>query len=544
MAAKEVKFSADAREKMLRGVDILANAVKVTLGPKGRNVVLEKSFGAPRITKDGVTVAKEIELDDKFENMGAQMVREVASKTSDQVGDGTTTATVLAQAIVKEGAKAVAAGMNPMDLKRGIDRAVQVLIEELEKNSKKITSNDEVAQVATISANGDAEIGRFLADAMKKVGNDGVITVEEAKSLQTELEVVEGMQFDRGYISPYFVTNAEKMRGELEDPYILIHEKKLSGLQPLLPLLEAVVQSGKPLLIIAEDVEGEALATLVVNKLRGGLKVAAVKAPGFGDRRKAMLQDIAILTGGNMISEDLGIKLENVTIAMLGRAKNVTIDKENTTIVNGGGKKADIQARITQIKAEIEETTSDYDREKLQERLAKLAGGVAVIRVGGATEVEVKERKDRVDDALNATRAAVEEGILPGGGVPLLRAIKTLDKTKAENNDERHGIEIVKKALSWPARQIALNAGDDGSLVVGRILDKDTYAYGYDAQTGEYGNLVSKGIIDPTKVVRAALQDAASVAGLLVTTEAMVAELPKKKAPPAAPGAGMGEMDY
>jgi chaperonin GroEL len=546
MAAKEVKFSADARDKMLRGVDILANAVKVTLGPKGRNVVLEKSFGAPRITKDGVTVAKEIELDDKFENMGAQMVREVASKTSDQVGDGTTTATVLAQAIVKEGAKAVAAGMNPMDLKRGIDRAVQVLTEELEKNSKKITSNDEVAQVATISANGDAEIGRFLADAMKKVGNDGVITVEEAKSLQTELEVVEGMQFDRGYISPYFVTNAEKMRGELEDPYILIHEKKLSGLQPLLPLLEAVVQSAKPLLIIAEDVEGEALATLVVNKLRGGLKVAAVKAPGFGDRRKAMLQDIAILTGGNMISEDLGIKLENVTIAMLGRAKHVTIDKENTTIVNGGGKKVDIQARISQIKAEIEETTSDYDREKLQERLAKLAGGVAVIRVGGATEVEVKERKDRVDDALNATRAAVEEGILPGGGVPLLRAIKALEKAKAENQDERHGIEIVKKALSWPARQIAINAGDDGSLVVGKILEKDSYAYGYDAQTGEYGNLVSKGIIDPTKVVRAALQDAASVAGLLVTTEAMVAELPKKKAPPVHPGAGpgMGDMDY
>jgi chaperonin GroEL len=546
MAAKEVKFSADARDKMLRGVDILANAVKVTLGPKGRNVVLEKSFGAPRITKDGVTVAKEIELDDKFENMGAQMLREVASKTSDQVGDGTTTATVLAQAIVKEGAKAVAAGMNPMDLKRGIDRAVQVLTEELEKNSKKITSNDEVAQVATISANGDAEIGRFLADAMKKVGNDGVITVEEAKSLQTELEVVEGMQFDRGYISPYFVTNAEKMRGELEDPYILIHEKKLSGLQPLLPLLEAVVQSGKPLLIIAEDVEGEALATLVVNKLRGGLKVAAVKAPGFGDRRKAMLQDIAILTGGNMISEDLGIKLENVTIDMLGRTKHVTIDKENTTIVNGAGKKADIQARIGQIKAEIEETTSDYDREKLQERLAKLAGGVAVIRVGGATEVEVKERKDRVDDALNATRAAVEEGILPGGGVPLLRAIKVLEKAKAENQDERHGIEIVKKALSWPARQIAINAGDDGSLVVGKILEKDSYAYGYDAQTGEYGNLVSKGIIDPTKVVRAALQDAASVAGLLVTTEAMVAELPKKKALPAHPGAGpgMGDMDY
>jgi chaperonin GroEL len=546
MAAKEVKFSADARDKMLRGVDILANAVKVTLGPKGRNVVLEKSFGAPRVTKDGVTVAKEIELDDKFENMGAQMVREVASKTSDQVGDGTTTATVLAQAIVKEGAKAVAAGMNPMDLKRGIDRAVQMLTEELEKNSKKITSNDEVAQVATISANGDAEIGRFLADAMKKVGNDGVITVEEAKSLQTELEVVEGMQFDRGYISPYFVTNAEKMRGELEDPYILIHEKKLSGLQPLLPLLEAVVQSGKPLLIIAEDVEGEALATLVVNKLRGGLKVAAVKAPGFGDRRKAMLQDIAILTGGNMISEDLGIKLENVTIAMLGRAKHVTIDKENTTIVNGGGKKADIQARIGQIKAEIEDTTSDYDREKLQERLAKLAGGVAVIRVGGATEVEVKERKDRVDDALNATRAAVEEGILPGGGVPLLRAIKALEKAKVENDDERHGIEIVKKALSWPARQIAINAGDDGSLVVGKILEKDSYTYGYDAQTGEYGNLVSKGIIDPTKVVRAALQDAASVAGLLVTTEAMVAELPKKKQAPAHPGAGpgMGDMDY
>jgi chaperonin GroEL len=545
MAAKEVKFSADARDKMLRGVDILANAVKVTLGPKGRNVVLEKSFGAPRVTKDGVTVAKEIELDDKFENMGAQMVREVASKTSDQVGDGTTTATVLAQAIVKEGAKAVAAGMNPMDLKRGIDRAVQVLIEELAKNSKKITSNDEVAQVATISANGDAEIGRFLADAMKKVGNDGVITVEEAKSLQTELEVVEGMQFDRGYISPYFVTNAEKMRGELEEPHILIHEKKLSGLQPLLPLLEAVVQSGKPLLIIAEDVEGEALATLVVNKLRGGLKVAAVKAPGFGDRRKAMLQDIAVLTGGNMISEDLGIKLENVTVNMLGRAKNVTIDKENTTIVNGAGKKVDIQARIAQIKNEIEETTSDYDREKLQERLAKLAGGVAVIRVGGATEVEVKERKDRVDDALNATRAAVEEGILPGGGVPLLRAMKALDKTKVENDDERHGVEIVKKALSWPARQIAINAGDDGSLVVGKILEKDSYAYGYDAQTGEYGNLVSKGIIDPTKVVRAALQDAASVAGLLVTTEAMVAELPKKKAPthPGA-GPGMGDMDY
>jgi chaperonin GroEL len=544
MSAKEVKFSVDAREKMLRGVDILANTVKVTLGPKGRNVVIEKSFGAPRITKDGVTVAKEVELEDKFENMGALMVREVASKTSDRVGDGTTTATVLAQAIVKDGAKAVAAGMNPMDLKRGIDRAIAVLVEDIEKNSKRITSNDEVAQVATISANGDAEIGRFLADAMKKVGNEGVITVEEAKSLQTELEVVEGMQFDRGYISPYFVTNADKMRVELEDPYILIYEKKLSGLQPLLPLLESVMQSGKPLLIIAEDVEGEALATLVVNRLRGGLKVAAVKAPGFGDRRKAMLQDIAILTGGNMIAEDLGIKLENVTINMLGRAKNVKIEKENTTIVNGAGGKADIQARIAQIKTEIEETTSDYDREKLQERLAKLAGGVAVIRVGGATEVEVKERKDRVDDALHATRAAVEEGILPGGGVALLRAIKALDKVKAENDDERYGVEIVKKALSWPARQIAINAGEDGSLVVGKIMEKDTYTFGFDAQTGEFDNLISKGIIDPTKVVRTALQDAASVAGLLVTTEAMVAELPKKKSPPSAAGMGAGDLDY
>jgi chaperonin GroEL len=542
MAAKEVKFSVDAREKMLRGVDILANTVKVTLGPKGRNVVIEKSFGAPRITKDGVTVAKEIELDDKFENMGAQMVREVASKTSDRVGDGTTTATVLAQAIVKEGAKAVAAGVNPMDLKRGIDRAIETLIGDIEQNSKKITSNDEIAQVATISANGDAEIGRFLADAMKKVGNDGVITVEEAKSLQTELEVVEGMQFDRGYLSPYFVNNAEKMRVELEDPYILIHEKKLSGLQPLLPLLESIVQSSKPLLIIAEDVEGEALATLVVNRLRGGLKVAAVKAPGFGDRRKAMLQDIAILTGGTMISEELGIKLESVTTNMLGHAKRVKIEKENTTIVNGGGKKADIEARIAQLKAEIEETTSDYDREKLQERLAKLAGGVAVIRVGGATEVEVKERKDRVDDALHATRAAVEEGILPGGGVPLLRAVKALDRLKAANEDERYGVEIV--ALSWPTRQIAINAGEDGSLVVGKILDKDTYAFGFDAQTGEFCNLISKGIIDPAKVVRAALEDAASVAGLLVTTEAMVAELPKKKAPSTAPGAGMADMDY
>src|SRR6266542_3029822 len=543
MAAKEVKFSVDARDKMMRGVDILTHAVRVTLGPKGRNVVIEKSFGAPRITKDGVTVAKEIELDDKFENMGAQMVREVASKTSDRVGDGTTTATVLAQAIVKEGAKAVAAGVNPMNLKRGIDRAIEALIGDIEQNSKKITSNDEIAQVATISANGDAEIGRFLADAMKKAGNDGVITVEEAKSLQTELEVVEGMQFDRGYISPYFVTNAEKMRVELEDPYILIHEKKLSGLQPLLPLLESVVQAGKPLLIIAEDIEGEALATLVVNKLRGGLKVAAVKAPGFGDRRKAMLEDIAILTGGTMVSADLGIKLENVTINMLGRAKKVTVEKENTTIVSGAGKKTDIQARIAQIKAQIEETTSDYDREKLQERLAKLAGGVAVIRVGGATEVEVKERKDRVDDAMHATRAAVEEGILPGGGVALLRASEALKKVKPENDDQKTGIDIVRKALSTPARQIAVNAGEDGSLVVGKISEKDTYAYGYDAQEGQYGDLVSKGIIDPTKVVRTALQDAASIAGLLITTEAMVAEKPKKETPmPAMPPGG--GMDY
>jgi chaperonin GroEL len=540
MAAKEVRFSVEARDKMLRGVDILANAVRVTLGPKGRNVVLDKSFGAPRITKDGVTVAKEIELEDKFENMGAQMVREVASKTSDIAGDGTTTATVLAAAIVKEGSKAVAAGMNPMDLKRGIDLAVESVVDELRKNSKKITSNDEIAQVGTISANGDQEIGRFLADAMKRVGNEGVITVEEAKSLETELDVVEGMQFDRGYISPYFITNADKMRVEMEDPYILINEKKLSALNELLPLLEAVVQTGKPLLIVAEDVEGEALATLVVNKLRGGLKVAAVKAPGFGDRRKAMLQDIAILTGGQAISEDLGIKLENVTLQMLGRAKKVTIDKENTTIVNGAGKKVDIEARIAQIKAQIEETTSDYDREKLQERLAKLAGGVAVIRVGGATEVEVKERKDRVDDAMHATRAAVEEGILPGGGVPLLRAVAALKKIKTENDDQRHGIEIVRKALSAPARQIAVNAGDDGSVVVGKILDKEQYAFGYDAQSGDYADLVKKGIIDPTKVVRTALQDAASVAGLLITTEAMVAELPKKKEAPAMPpGGGM-----
>jgi chaperonin GroEL len=546
MAAKDVKFSVEARDKMLRGVEILNNAVKVTLGPKGRNVVLDKSFGAPRITKDGVTVAKEIELEDKFENMGAQMVREVASKTSDIAGDGTTTATVLAAWIVKEGSKSVAAGMNPMDLKRGIDLAVEAIVEDLKKNSKKVTSNDEIAQVGTISANGDAEIGRFLAEAMKKVGNEGVITVEEAKSLETELDVVEGMQFDRGYISPYFITNADKMRVEMEDPYILINEKKLSGLQELLPLLESVVQTGKPLLIIAEDVEGEALATLVVNKLRGGLKVAAVKAPGFGDRRKAMLQDIAVLTGGQAISEDLGIKLENVTLNMLGRAKKVTIDKENTTIVGGAGKKADIEGRIAQIKAQIEETTSDYDREKLQERLAKLAGGVAVIRVGGATEVEVKERKDRVDDAMHATRAAVEEGILPGGGVALLRATEVLKKVRTHNDDQRTGVDIVRKAISWPARQIAINAGEDGSVIVGKILEKDQYAFGFDAQSGEYGNLVSKGIIDPTKVVRTALQDAASVAGLLITTEAMVAEVPKKQPPPMPPGGGggMGGMDF
>ena len=546
MSAKEVKFSVDARDRMLHGIDTLTHAVRVTLGPKGRNVLLDKSFGAPRMTKDGVTVAKEIELEDKFENMGAQMVREVASKTSDQAGDGTTTATVLAHAIVREGAKAVAAGMNPMDLKRGVDLAVGTIVADLHKNSKNVTSNEEIAQVGTISANGDAEIGRFIADAMKKVGNEGVITVEEAKSLETELEVVEGMQFDRGYISPYFVTNADKMRVEMEDPYILIYEKKLSGLQELLPLLEAVVQASKPLLIIAEDIEGEALATLVVNKLRGGLKVAGVKAPGFGDRRKAMLEDIAILTGGTMVSADLGIKLENVTINMLGRAKKVMIDKENTTIVGGAGKKADIQGRITQIKAQIEETTSDYDREKLQERLAKLAGGVAVLRVGGATEIEVKERKDRVDDAMHATRAAVEEGVLPGGGVALLRAIKALEKLKVHNDDQRTGIEIVKKAISWPARQIAINAGEDGSIVVGKILEKDTYAFGYDAQTGEYGNLVSKGIIDPTKVVRTALQDAASIAGLLITTEAMVAELPKKQSPamPGGAGGGMGGMDF
>jgi chaperonin GroEL len=544
MAAKEVRFSVDARDKMLRGVDILANAVKVTLGPKGRNVVLDKSFGAPRITKDGVTVAKEIELEDKFENMGAQMVREVASKTSDIAGDGTTTATVLAAAIVKEGSKAVAAGMNPMDLKRGIDLAVETVVEELKKNSKKVTSNAEIAQVGTISANGDKEIGDYLAKAMEKVGNEGVITVEEAKSLETELDVVEGMQFDRGYISPYFITNADKMRVEMEDPYILINEKKLSALNELLPLLEAVVQTGKPLLIVAEDVEGEALATLVVNKLRGGLKVAAVKAPGFGDRRKAMLQDIAVLTGGQAISEDLGIKLENVTLAMLGKAKKVMIDKENTTIVNGGGKKKDIEDRISQIKAQIEETTSDYDREKLQERLAKLAGGVAVIRVGGATEIEVKERKDRVDDAMHATRAAVEEGILPGGGVALLRASEALKKVRTTNDDQKHGVEIVRKALSAPARQIAMNSGEDGSVIVGKILENSTYGFGFDAQGGEYVDMVKKGIIDPTKVVRQALQGASSVAGLLITTEAMVAELPKKKdSMPAMPPGG-GGMDF
>src|SRR5216117_122542 len=543
MSAKEVKFSVDARDRMLHGIDTLTHAVRVTLGPKGRNVLLDKSFGAPRMTKDGVTVAKEIELENKFENMGVQMVREVASKTSDQAGDGTTTATVLAHAIVREGAKAVAAGMNPMDLKRGVDLAVETVVADLQKNSKKVTSNEEIAQVGTISANGDAEIGRFIADAMKKVGNEGVITVEEAKSLETELDVVEGMQFDRGYISPYFITNADKMRVEMEDPYILIYEKKLSGLQELLPLLEAVVQASKPLLIIAEDVEGEALATLVVNKLRGGLKVAAVKAPGFGDRRKAMLQDIAILTGGTMVSSDLGVKLENVTIQMLGRTKKVAIEKENTTIINGAGKKADIEARIAQIKAQIEETTSDYDREKLQERLAKLAGGVAVIRVGGATEVEVKERKDRVDDAMHATRAAVEEGIVPGGGVALLRASEHLKGLRTKNDDQKTGVEIVRKALSWPARQIAINAGEDGSVIVGKIMEKDQYGFGFDAQSGEYGNLVSKGIIDPTKVVRTALQDAASVAGLLITTEAMVAEVPKKQTPmPAMPPGG--GMDY
>jgi chaperonin GroEL len=537
MVAREVKFAVDARDRMLRGIDTLAHAVRVTLGPKGRNVVLDKSYGAPRITKDGVTVAREIELVDKFENMGAQMVREVATRTSDSAGDGTTTATVLAHAIVREGIKAVAAGMNPMDLKRGIDLAVEAVVADLKKNAKKVTSNEEIAQVGTVSANGDAEIGRFLANAMKKVGNEGVITIEEGKSFETEMDVVEGMQFDRGYISPYFITNAEKMRVEMEDAYLLVYEKKLSGLQELLPLLEAVAQSGRPLVIIAEEVEGEALATLVVNKLRGGLKVAAVKAPGFGDRRKAMLQDIAILTGAEAISEDLGIKLENVTLPMLGRAKKVLIDKENTTIVSGAGKKTAIASRVAELKVQIEEVTSDYDREKLQERLAKLAGGVAVIRVGGATEVEVKERRDRVDDAMHATRAAVEEGILPGGGVALLRSSRILAKLRTDNDDQKTGVDIVRKALSWPARQIAVNAGEDGSVVVGKILAKEAYAYGYDAQSGAYVDMLSEGIIDPAKVVRAALQGAASIAGLLITTEAMVADAKKNGGP--ASGDGM-----
>jgi chaperonin GroEL len=546
MAAKDVRFSTDARDKMLHGVDVLANAVRVTLGPKGRNVVLDKSFGAPRVTKDGVTVAKEIELEDKFENMGAQMLREVASKTSDIAGDGTTTATVLAQAIVKEGVKLVAAGMNPMDLKRGIDLAVGEVVKDIARQAKKVKSSEEIAQVGTVAANGEKEIGQMIAKAMQKVGNEGVITVEEAKSLEIELEVVEGMQFDRGYISPYFITNAEKMVAELESPYILIYEKKLSGLQALLPLLELVVQSGKPLLIIAEDVEGEALATLVVNKLRGGLKVAAVKAPGFGDRRKAMLQDVAVLTAGELISEDLGIKLENVTVQMLGKAKRVTITKDDTTIVHGAGNKADIEGRIAQIKQQIEDTTSDYDKEKLQERLAKLAGGVAVIKVGGSSEVEVKERKDRVDDALNATRAAVEEGIVPGGGVALLWAAKSL-KAKGDNDDQEAGINIIRRALQAPIRQIAENAGVEGSIVVGKVTDHKSPSFGFDAQTGEYGDLIAKGIIDPAKVVRVALQDAGSVAGLLVTTEAMVAERPKKDSgSPAMPGGmgGMGGMDY
>jgi chaperonin GroEL len=545
MAAKDVKFSTDARDRMLRGVDILANAVKVTLGPKGRNVVIDKSFGAPRITKDGVTVAKEIELEDKFENMGAQMVREVASKTNDLAGDGTTTATVLAQAIVREGAKSVAAGMNPMDLKRGIDLAVAAVVKDIEKRAKKVSSSAEVAQVGTISSNGDSNIGKMIAQAMQKVGNEGVITVEEAKSLDTEVEIVEGMQFDRGYISPYFITNAEKMIAELEDVYVLLHEKKLSGLQSMLPLLEAVVQTSKPLLIISEDVEGEAIATLVVNKLRGGLKIAAVKAPGFGDRRKAMLEDIAILTGGQLISEDLGIKLETVTLAMLGRAKKVVIEKEKTTIIDGAGKRKDIEARVAQIKAQIEETTSDYDKEKLQERLAKLAGGVAVIKVGGATEVEVKEKKDRVEDALNATRAAVEEGIVPGGGVALLRAKKAVGKLTNDNSDVQAGINIVLRAIEAPIRQIAENSGVEGSIVVGKILENKSETFGFDAQKEEYVDMIEKGIVDPAKVVRTALQDAASIAGLLVTTEAMVAELPKDK--PAMPmggggGGGMGGM--
>jgi chaperonin GroEL len=543
MAAKDVKFSTDARDRMLRGVDILANAVRVTLGPKGRNVILDKSFGAPRITKDGVTVAKEIELEDKFENMGAQMVREVAQKTNDQAGDGTTTATVLAHAIVREGAKSVAAGMNPMDLKRGIEIAVAAVVKDIEKRAKKVGSSAEIAQVGTISSNGDSKIGKMIAQAMQKVGNEGVITVEEAKALETEVEIVEGMQFDRGYLSPYFITNAEKMVAELEDAYVLLHEKKLSGLQAMLPVLESIVQSGKPLVIVAEDVEGEALAALVVNKLRGGLKIAAVKAPGFGDRRKAMLEDIAILTGGQLISEDLGIKLENVTLQMLGRAKKVIMEKEKTTIVDGAGKKKEIEARIGQIKAQIEETSSDYDREKLQERLAKLAGGVAVIRVGGATEVEVKEKKDRVEDALNATRAAVEEGIVPGGGVALLRAKKAVGRITNANSDVQAGINIVLKALEAPIRQIAENSGVEGSIVVGKIMESKSETFGFDAQSEEYVDMVDKGIIDPAKVVRAALQDAASVAGLIVTAEAMVAELPKDK-PAMPPMPGGGGMDF
>ncbi len=544
MASKDIRFGGEARARMMRGADILVDAVKVTLGPKGRNVVLDKSYGAPRITKDGVAVAKEIELADKFENMGAQMVREVASKTNDIVGDGTTTAVVLAHAIAREGGKAVAAGMNPMDLKRGIDKAVEAVVDELKKHSRKIATPSETAQVGAIAANGEAEIGKMISEAMQKVGTEGVITVEEAKGMQTELDVVEGMQFDRGYVSPYFVTNAEKMIAELDQPYLLIHEKKLSSLQPLLPLLESVMQSGKPLLIIAEDVEGEALATLVVNKLRGGLKVAAVKAPGFGDRRKAMLEDIAVLSSGQVISEDLGIKLENVTLAMLGKAKKVIVEKENTTIVEGAGKKTDITGRCNQIRAQVEETTSDYDREKLQERLAKLAGGVAVIRVGGATEVEVKERKDRVEDAMHATRAAVEEGIVPGGGVALARAGSVLAKLKGENDDQHFGIEIVRKAVQTPLRQIAENSGEDDAVISGKVLDKSEYGWGFDAQSGEFRDLVKAGIIDPTKVVRVALQHAASVAGMLITTEAMVAERPEKKAAPAMPGGGMGDMDY
>jgi chaperonin GroEL len=544
MSAKDVRFSSDARDRMLRGVDILNNAVKVTLGPKGRNVILDKSYGAPRITKDGVTVAKEIELEDKFENMGAQMVREVASKTNDLAGDGTTTATVLAASIMKEGLKLVAAGMNPMDLKRGIDIAVTAVVKDIERRAKKVQSSEEIAQIGTVAANGDKTIGKMISDAMKKVGNEGVITVEEAKTAETELDVVEGMQFDRGYLSPYFVTNAEKMLAELEDPYILIHEKKLSSLQPMLPVLEAVVQAGKPLLIIAEDIEGEALATLVVNKLRGGLKVAAVKAPGFGDRRKAMLEDIAILTSGTLIAEDLGIKLENVTLQMLGRAKRVRIEKENTTIIDGSGKKADIEGRISQIKAQIEDTTSDYDKEKLQERLAKLAGGVAIIRVGGSTEVEVKEKKDRVDDAMHATKAAVEEGIVPGGGVALLRARAAIGKLSDDNEDVQSGINIVLRALEAPIRQIAENSGVEGSIVVGKVLENKSQTFGFDAQTEQYVDMLIAGIVDPAKVVRVALQDAASVAGLMIMTEAMVAETPKKKEAPAMPGGGMGGMDY